>query len=158
MGTFNLGLFRPFRSPGSALSLDGRMFSRQAPRQFSVFSLSYKERRAENAATNIERHVRFCGGCFVFSLHGKKRKHKTPQQLTCVASSRNFLPCPLLRKVKKSKQLVREQTKTKNKNGTFSVQEALFYTKLAFPTLTPRVHARLDKPNIECWERVCGGV
>lgn len=59
--------------------------------------------------------MRFCGGCFVFSLHGKKRKHKTPQQLTCVASSRNFLPCPLLRKVKKSKQLVREQTKPKTK-------------------------------------------
>jgi hypothetical protein len=52
----------------------------------------------------------------------------------------------------------KKTTKAKNKNRTFSVQEVLFYTKLAFPTLTPRVHARLDKPNIECWERVCGGV
>jgi len=103
--------------------------------------------------------VRFCGGVFCFSLlRGKRESTKPPQQLTCVASSRHFLPCPLLKEGEKERiDWWENKQETKNKNGTFSVQEALFYTKLAFPTLTPRVHARLDKPNIECWSVCAGG-
>lgn len=76
MGTFNLGLFRPFRSPGSALSLDGRMFSRQAPRQFSVFSLSYKERRAETQLRILSVTCVFVGGVLFFRFAAKRESTK----------------------------------------------------------------------------------
>jgi hypothetical protein len=89
------------------------MFSRQAPRQFSVFSLSYKKRRAETQLRILSVTCVFVGGVLFFSLHGKKRKHKTPQQTDMCCFKQKFPSLSPLRKVKKSKQLVREQTKPK---------------------------------------------
>jgi len=89
------------------------MFSRQAPRQFSVFSLSYKKRRAETQLRILSVTCVFVGGVLFFFASRQKEKAQNPTTTDMCCFKQKFPSLSPLRKVKKSKQLVREQTKPK---------------------------------------------